>query len=51
MMATFELSTDVGTILDGKEAVAWALIDKLGGRSDALTTLHKMIEKERKHGQ
>ena len=48
MMATGEMATDVGTILYGKEAVASGLIDKLGGLSDALSTLHKMIEKERK---
>ena len=51
LMATGEMATDVGTILYGKEAVASGLIDKLGGLNDALTTLHKMIEKERKHGQ
>ena len=49
MMATGEMATDVGTILYGKEAVASGLIDKLGGLNDALTTLHRMIEKERKH--
>ena len=49
MMATGEMATDVGTILYGKEAVASGLIDRLGGLNDALTTLHKMIEKERKH--
>ena len=48
MMATDELATDVGTILYGKEAVASGLIDKLGGLKDALATLHKMIEAERK---
>lgn len=45
MMATGEMATDVGTILYGKEAVASGLIDKLGGLSDALNALHKMIEK------
>ena len=49
MMATGEMATDVGTILYGKEAVASGLIDRLGGLNDALTTLHRMIEKERKH--
>lgn len=44
MMATGEIATDVGTILYGKEAVATGLIDKLGGLSDALSALHKMIE-------
>lgn len=46
MMATGEMATDVGTILYGKEAVASGLIDKLGGLSDALSALHKMIDKK-----
>ena len=48
MMATGEMATDVGTILYGKEAVASGLIDKLGTLNDALTALHKMIEKQKK---
>ena len=48
MMATGEMATDVGTILYGKEAVASGLIDKLGSLSDALSALHKMIEKSKK---
>ncbi|MBR4109870.1 MAG: ATP-dependent Clp protease proteolytic subunit [Oscillospiraceae bacterium] len=48
MMATGEMATDVGTILYGKEAVSSGLIDRLGGLSDALSSLHKMIEKRRK---
>lgn len=47
MMATGEMATDVGTILYGKEAVASGLIDKLGGLNDALSALHKMIDKQR----
>ena len=47
MMATGEMATDVGTILYGKEAVASGLIDKLGTLNDALTALHKMIEKRK----
>lgn len=55
MMATGEMATDVGTILYGKEAVASGLIDRLGGLSDALGALHRMIGKtkqpreEKKH--
>ena len=45
MMATGEMATDVGTILYGKEAVAAGLIDKLGGLNDALSALHRMIDK------
>jgi len=47
MMATGEMATDVGTILYGKEAVASGLIDRLGGLNDALTALHRMIDKQR----
>ena len=47
MMATGEMATDVGTILYGKEAVASGLIDRLGTLNDALSTLHKMIDKQR----
>ena len=50
MMATGEMATDVGTILYGKEAVASGLIDSLGGLSDALAALHKMIDKQ-SHGK
>ena len=48
MMATGEMATDVGTILYGKEAVASGLIDRLGGLNDALSALHRMIEKNKK---
>jgi len=48
MMATGEMATDVGTILYGKEAVSSGLIDKLGGLNDALSALHKMINKNNK---
>lgn len=49
MMATGEMATDVGTILYGKEAVSSGLIDKLGGLNDALSALHKMIDKQKKN--
>lgn len=44
MMATGEMATDVGTILYGREAVESGLIDSLGGLSDALEELHRMIQ-------
>ena len=47
MMRTGELATDVGTIVYGKEAVQLGLIDELGGLSDALACLHRMIEGEK----
>ena len=43
MMTTDELATDVGSILYGDEAVRCGLIDELGGLSDALGCLHRMI--------
>ena len=51
MMATGEMATVVGTILYGKEAVASGLIDRLGGLSDALAALHKMIDRQKKDHQ
>jgi len=47
MMRTGELATDVGTIVYGKEAVQFGLIDELGGLSDALGCLHRMIQEAR----
>ena len=47
MMRTGELATDVGTIVYGKEAVQFGLIDELGGLSDALGCLHRMIREKR----
>lgn len=48
MMQTGELVMDVGTVLDGKEAVKSGLIDHLGGLSDAIECLYKLIEKDKK---
>ena len=48
MMATGEMATDVGTILYGKEAVSSGLIDQLGGLSDAMKSLHEMIDATKK---
>ena len=47
MMRTGEMATDVGSIVYGKEAVQLGLIDELGGLSDALSCLHRMIEGEK----
>ena len=43
MLATGELATDVGTVLDGNAAVECGMIDRLGGLSDALDSLYQMI--------
>ena len=44
MMRPDMLATDVGTILEGREAVTCGLIDEIGGLSDALGKLKDMIE-------
>lgn len=43
MNATDELANDVGTILVGKAAVDYGLIDEVGGLSDALNKLNELI--------
>jgi ATP-dependent protease ClpP protease subunit len=45
MTNTDELANDVGSVLDGEEAVRLGLIDQIGGLSDALRWLHGEIEK------
>ncbi|TGJ77964.1 ClpP family protease [Caproiciproducens galactitolivorans] len=44
-MNTQELVMDVGTILDGNDAVAEGLIDSLGSLSDAIDYLYGMIDR------
>lgn len=44
MFNTGELAADVGTIVDGEDAVNYGLIDQLGGLSDALDYLHHEID-------
>ena len=44
IMNTGELTNDVGTILLGEDAVKYGLIDRVGGISDAIETLEKMIK-------
>ena len=46
MNRTGELTQDVGSVLNGEEAVACGLIDTLGGLSDALDYLHRRIRGE-----
>lgn len=48
MMQTGELVMDVGTVLDGDMAVKEGLIDELGGLSDAIEYLYKLIEENPK---
>ena len=46
MLDSTQLVKDVGTLLEGEEAVKEGLIDAVGGMSDALTKLHEMIEEK-----
>ena len=48
MMATDEIATDGGTVLYGEEAVSSGLMDAIGSLSDALSLLHRQIERRRK---
>lgn len=48
MLKTGELVMDVGTVLDGEEAVEVGLIDSTGSLSDALDYLYDLIEKHPK---
>ena len=47
MMNPDDMANDVGTIIDGAEAVRYGIIDEVGGLSDALTALREMAKKER----
>ena len=45
MMRPDEMATDVGSVLDGKEAVECGLIDGIGGLAEALAALREMGER------
>ena len=45
MMCPDELATDVGSVVEGEQAVREGLIDRVGGLSDALELLRGMVEK------
>ena len=47
MLNPTELVKDVGTLLEGEEAVREGLIDEVGGMSQALNKLHEMIRQDR----
>lgn len=44
MLNSTQLVKDVGTMLEGPEAVAVGLIDEVGGLKEALAKLHQMID-------
>ena len=47
MLNPTQLVKDVGTLLEGQQAVDEGLIDEVGGMSDALNKLHEMIESQK----
>ena len=49
MLDTSQLVKDVGTMLEGADAVREGLIDEVGGISRAFAKLHEMIEERRKN--
>ncbi len=51
MMNTGELVMDVGTVLDGQQAVERGLIDHLGGLNDAIECLYDLIEQDKAERQ
>lgn len=49
MLDSTQLVKDVGTMLEGEDAVREGLIDEVGGISQALAKLHDMISERRKN--
>ena len=47
MLNTEEIASDMGTIIDGQQAVQEGLIDRVGGLSDAISCLKNMIKTEK----
>lgn len=48
MMETEVLTKDVGSVLEGKEAVEEGIIDEIGGISQAIQKLHELIDENRR---
>ena len=47
MLVPDELAADMGSVLDGLQAVEEGIIDRVGGLSDALDTLRAMIASDK----
>ncbi|MBQ8858405.1 MAG: ATP-dependent Clp protease proteolytic subunit [Clostridia bacterium] len=48
MTRTDQMANDIGSVIDGQEAVRSGLIDRVGGLSEALACLREMAGKEKK---
>jgi ATP-dependent protease ClpP protease subunit len=51
MFRTGELARDVGTVVVGKDAVRYGLIDEVGGLSNAVHRLNRLIDERSQQGQ
>ena len=47
MTATEDMTTDIGTVIDGWQAVEYGIIDAVGGLGDAMGELKRMILEKR----
>ena len=47
LMETDQIATDIGSLIDGREAVECGLIDEVGSLSDALRELYRQIDEEK----
>ena len=48
MTATDDMTTDIGTVIDGREAVNYGIIDRVGGLGDAVRELKDMIRNQKR---
>ncbi len=47
MMRPDQMATDCGSVIEGREAVEYGIIDEVGGLDAALKCLHEMIKKQK----
>ena len=47
LMETDQIATDIGSLINGREAVECGLIDEVGSLSDALRELYRQIDEEK----
>ena len=51
MMRPDQIATDCGSIIEGREAVEYGIIDEVGGLDSALSCLRSLCQKENKKGK
>ena len=51
MMRPDQIATDCGSIIEGREAVEYGIIDEIGGLDSALACLRSLCQKEHKKGK